>query len=217
MKAKQAFAIAALIGLFLCACDPAKRAQRKQDKLVDKATASRAVLARLYPVVISLWPCANDSTATFAPGRVDSPALAAIAGAAANLTPPSVNPVETPDFGLYADSITKKLVDSLRGVCGLNMMASFDSGYARAAQDCRKIKIPVRRPDTLKISVLDRRAVQTAYDSLHARDKTVSNLQGQNQTLHDQAAKDRKAMIIAIVIGAILLIVVIYLLIRKFI
>lgn len=167
--------------LLLFACNPAKQAARKDDKAIDRVTGSRKLIDRMLPIVLDLYPCANDTTTVWIAGGVDS-------------IPYPVPKLDTAQ--------KKKVIDSLNAAfasdCDVAMNESYESGYKNAVLDMQRKKAPVPLPDTIIKTIVDKQRAK-------ADAQTIQQLQTQVNTL--QSLIDEKGKWLWWFIGALVLLV----------
>lgn len=125
-----------LLLILFAGCNPAKRLLKEHADFEHIGTE----WAKLHP-------CANDSVWTFAEGRIDS-------------FPVPVPVTDTAALRLVIDSVKKAIalkIIATNADCDRQVNEAFTTGYDRALYLCAKIKIPIKEPDTIKASVVDRR------------------------------------------------------------
>lgn len=152
-------------------CNPAKQAARKDQKALDRVMTSPSLLKTAYGRGAELWPCANDTTFIFKPGRIDSMYLPVM--------------FDTTDRDRIKDSILAIANDD----CNDQVKAAFDMGVDVTEKKYSKIKVPVYRPDTLAGFIVDGTLAKRLMDSLHEKDKLLSNWSGRAEEWAKWAAK----------------------------
>lgn len=176
MKGSKLFkglAIAAL--LFVLGCNTERKAQRKEDKLVSKITASRKALERVAPYVFDLFPQAIDTTFTFKKGMTDSSTIgetyftdqSPFTEEGSQFDPP----VLLYDTTGMEGEMMQRVVLRYQDRCNEAVKNAFDMGFDVAAKAIKNFKIPIKQPDTLLASIQDKRALKILGDSLVQKEK----------------------------------------------
>lgn len=165
----------AILALAVFSCNPAKQAARKDQKALDRVTAKRALIDSVAPIVFDLYPCANDTFTTFLSGGIDSVPY----------------PVPVLDEKQRAH-----IIDSLKSVfsgnCAEAVQAGYNSGYNNAIIDLKNQKVPVKRPDTLQHSIVDRQKHNQYEKAIAALREKGAATEAQNQQLNIQMAESKK-------------------------
>lgn len=156
------FILIVLLLIMVFSCNPAKVAARKDEKALNRVTASRPLIDRMKTVVMDLYPCANDTFAVWIPGGVDS------------------IPYPTP---VLDSAQRRKIIDSLNTVftsdCDVAINASYEAGYKNALIDLQKGKFAAKRPDTLQQTIVDKQRQNSDREYLVKLKIENANLQGQ--------------------------------------
>lgn len=143
----------ALSILILTGCDAAKKVLKNQMQFeqVGRAWALKN-------------PCTNDSAIIFLPGRIDSI--------------PYVIAVDTALLNAKADSVTKALAKKYNydvAECNRQVSEAFNTGFDEAVFEISKQKMPVKLPDTIRISVTDKRSLKACQDSYEEMQKQFTD------------------------------------------
>lgn len=149
----------------LTGCNTAKQTARKDKQALERVTAKRPLIDSIAPIVFGLYPCANDTFTTFLSGGIDSVPY----------------PVPVLDEKQRAH-----VIDSLRNYylndCYAAVSSSYDAGYNNALIDLKNKKVPVKRPDTLQHSIVDRQK-HNQYE------KTIAALMEKSAALEEASAQ----------------------------
>ena len=175
MKTNIRFLLAlAVASLLLISCRSTR--ERKDDRAVNRVTASRPLLSKVKAPVDSLWPCIVDTVTRFKPGRVDSIPYEVLV------------PIEI-------DTVSRqRLLDSMlqSGVCWDAAKAAYNQGFKDAKKKLENVKIPVSAPDTIYNTVVDRRGLDIANAARLFAEHQTATLQGTISTLQSTADSYRK-------------------------
>lgn len=140
--AMVAFVIGAVVLVIMAAltgCSTPKKTARKDKAALERVTGKRSLIDSVAPVVFGLYPCANDTFTTFLSGGIDSVPY----------------PVPVLD-----EARRKTIIDSLNNVyADLSLDVAneaYDLGFGAAMDAVKNAKVPVKRPDTLQHSIVDR-------------------------------------------------------------
>lgn len=151
---------------FLISCSAEKRIERKDNAAVERVRAKKSLLDKVKPQLDTLYPCKIDTNPKFLPGRVDS------------VPYPVLVPLfpDSSAIKKLKDSIAKLKIDSARAE---DMFASgYAKGYNVAANLFSNLKVPVKAPDTLLNTVIDR--------------KDLNSCRGENENLKQQLSAEKK-------------------------
>ena len=146
-------------------CNAAKQSARKDKAALERVTAKRALIDSVAPIVFGLYPCANDTVITLLSGGIDSVPY----------------PIPVLD-----EARRKAIIDSLNNVyADLSLDVAneaYDLGFNAAIESVRNAKVPVKRPDTLVNTIVDRQ--------LHDQyEKQIAALREKNAALEEASAQ----------------------------
>lgn len=168
--------ILTILLLIIFGCNPAKKVLKNNEAFeqVGRAWAAKN-------------PCVNDSIFSFLPGTIDS-------------VPFVLKQMDTALLYHITDSLTlalaKKYGQDVKE-CNRQVSDAFNYGYRQAIYDASLLKTAVKSPDTLKISVIDKR-------SLKACEETNTQIQGQlTNTLQAIAKMTTQRNLAYIIIGVL--------------
>ena len=162
----------AIIGFFgVTGCSSqAKLNKAKQRVLLDANARHEVFLNEL-----ERFPCANDSVVQIIKTGVDSIALNDYIR----------QQVQAFNFEYIKKDTLPELINKY-----------YKIGYAEAVDQYKKIKVPVCKPEYIKVTVTDKQKEKILSDSLHARNLTVARLKGEgamkDQYLQDLAQQGQK-------------------------
>jgi len=158
----------AIIGIIgLNGCSSQSKLNRAKQRVLINADARHEVFLN----ELERFPCSNDSTIQFIQAQIDSVSLEDYVNAR----------IKAFDF-----TYIKK--DTLPDLMGFY----YKKGFQDAANQYSKIKIPICKPEYIKVTVTDRQKEKILTDSLQARNLTVARLYGAT-TAKDQATQEWKA------------------------
>lgn len=168
-------AVAMVIMAALTGCNPAKQTARKDHAALQRVTAKRPLIDSIAPIVFGLYPCANDTVTTFLSGGIDS----------------------VPYPVLVLDEARRKaIMDSLNNVyADLSLDVAneaYDLGFGAAMDAVKNQKVPVKRPDTLAYSIVDRQKHHQYEKQIAAVEKKNAALEAMNQQLAVQVTEEKK-------------------------
>lgn len=164
-------------------CNPAKQVLKRQEQFdqVGKAWAKKN-------------PCVNDSTTTVLPGRVDS-------------IPYPVGVIDSSLLKTFADSIKIAIAKKFnRNVedCNGQVNEAFNVGYAKANDEWQRKKYAVKQPDTLKITVPDKRALNIKIEEIDLLNKQLIELKDSAQKFKNQRNYAYMGIGILLIIGLVI-------------
>lgn len=181
-KQTIAFCLLPIIGFFiLFSCNPAKKVILEDNKAIERVKAKRSLIDSVKMAVLDLYPCSNDTTTVFKKGKTDTVKIK-------ELIPVIVSDPET----------RKKVTDSLTELhskdCDKAILLSYDAGYNNAKIDFGKLKIPVKNPDTLASTVIDRQLEKALRQQIEEEKRKNAYSEGVIKQLNETiSAKDKKA------------------------
>ncbi len=171
-----AFLIGIAAALFMCAsCNPEKIAARKDRKALERVETNISLLNDAWTKGSAIWPCANDTSFVFRPGKTDSIYFPVM--------------YDTADRDRIKDSIMAGMVQPMQDECNEKIKKAFDLGMEVATKEVAKIKIPVRRPDTLAGYIVDRELAKSLLDTLAQKKQDIFYLKGRSDQWQAEAAK----------------------------
>jgi hypothetical protein len=150
------FALVTLL-LVVFGCSPVKKAARKDAKAVDRVLGSRALIDQIKPVVLELYPCANDTVGIWFSGGVDS------------------IPYPVPKIDTVYDPGN-----------------AYDQGFFDGQLSVSRKKFAVKRPDTIRITVVDRQKQRADAETINQLRMSISKLEGQLTEKDKRIAKSDK-------------------------
>lgn len=161
-----ALVFVAILGLILgvSSCSPQAKLSKAKQKVLLNADARHEVFLN----ELERFPCANDSVVQIIPTGIDSIAL---------------NDYIKKQAKVFEFEYIKK--DTLPEI----MSFYYKKGYAEAVNQYSKIKIPVCKPEYIKVTVTDKQKEKILIDSIHARNLTVARLKGES-AIKDQYLQD---------------------------
>jgi hypothetical protein len=137
--------IAIVVLIVLLSCNAQKKAIKKDAQAVDRVLGSRALIDKIKPAVLELYPCANDTVEVWLSGGVDS-------------IPYPVTKIDT-------------------------VFQEKEGGYMQGFIDGQEVilkrKIPVKRPDTIRVTVVDRQRQKADAETIKQLQLSISKLDGQ--------------------------------------
>lgn len=161
--------------IFIAGCHVAKRDQAA----FDRVTAKRPLLDKVRPIIMDLYPCANDTIQVWMPGQVDSVPYAV----------PVINEQELND-----------IIDSL----GMEFQGQCDAALRKAYKDGRaSVKVYKRKPDTLRLTIVDKTLVASKEAEIN-RLKGVIKEREAKYAKYEEYKKSAGVMIL-IALGVLLL------------
>lgn len=169
------FIVTILVVILLFGCSPSKQAARKDKAALERVTAKRALIDSVAPIVFGLYPCANDTFTTFLSGGIDS-------------VPYPVPVLDTAARKQIIDSLGKLFLND----CYAAVEASYEAGYNNAIIDLKDKKVPVKRPDTLVNSIVDRQKHDQYEKAIQAAGKKAAALEASNYLLGELITKQEK-------------------------
>jgi len=173
MKQNLRFLLAIIVAsLLLISCSTT----RKDQKAVERVTASRSLLNQVKAPVDSLWPCIVDTVTKFRPGKTDSIAYAV-------LVPIEIDTVDR-----------QRLLDSMlqSGICWESAKTVYNEGFSAARKQMKDIKIPMKAPDTVEVTLIDRRGLDIANAARLSAQQEAATLRGTIATLQSTAEDYKK-------------------------
>jgi hypothetical protein len=164
-------------------------AGKKDQAAFDRVTAKRPLLDKVRPIIMDLYPCANDTIEVWMPGAIDS-------------VPYAVPAVNKEDMNALIDSL------------GMEYQGQCDEALRKAYNEARaSVKIYRRKPDTIKVTIIDRTLIG-AKDAEIAR---LNGVMQEREKKYAQFDKYKKSSGYAVLIGLLLfLAVVVRYIIKKF-
>jgi hypothetical protein len=129
----------------LFGCNAQKKVIKKDAQAVDRVLGSRALIDKIKPAVLELYPCANDTTEIIVSGGVDS-------------VPYPVTQIDT-------------IIEVKEG--------GYMQGFIDGQEAILKRKIPVKRPDTIRVTVVDRQRQKADAETIKQLQLSISKLDGQ--------------------------------------
>lgn len=168
--------IAAVLAWTFSGCSPAKVAARKDQKAIDRVLTSPQLLQTAYARGAELWPCANDTQFVMKPGRIDSLYFPVM--------------YDTTDRERIKDSLLDGIVSPFQDQCNEKIKNAFDLGVEVTAKEFAKMKIPVRRPDTLAGFIVDRNLAKALLDTIGKKKQEIAEWKGRAAESEKTAAKE---------------------------
>lgn len=187
-----ALILIAIIGFFgLTGCSSQAKLNRAKQMVLINADARHEIFLN----ELERFPCSNDSTIQFIQAQIDSVSLEDYVNSrikTSKTTKEYLNPdIWNISIGKQIDSTYKN-----KELENYSNSAFYEKGYQEAINQYSKIKIPVCRPEYIKVTVTDRQKEKILTDSLHARNLTVARLKGEgamkDQYLQDLAQQGQK-------------------------
>ena len=154
-------------------CNAARQIEKSEQNVITHPQSLRKVGL----IWQELNPCANDSTIQFIPGKTDSVYLHDI--------------ISQKELVIDSTALDSILLNN-SSVCNEKIKAAFDLGLETATNGFNKMKIPVKRPDTAKYIVLDKRAWNLLDDSLQRAERHIYGLDQQGVDNRESLANSRK-------------------------
>jgi hypothetical protein len=176
--AMLAFVLGAVFLVIMAAltgCSTPKKTARKDKAALERVTAKRALIDSVAPIVFDLYPCANDTVTTFLSGGVDS-------------VPYPIPVLDEARRALIIDSLNNVYADLSLDVAN----EAYDLGFGAAMDAVKNQKVPVKRPDTLQHSIVDRQKHNQYEKTIAALEKKVAALEAMNQQLAVQITEEKK-------------------------
>ena len=135
----------------------------RDNKAVNRVTASRILLYRVKAPVDSLWPCIIDTVTKFKPGRVDSVPYEVLIPLF----------IDTTDRNRIADSL-----QNTEGICWELNKQAYNNGFKAARKLIEGFKVPLPVRDTIETFNVDHRGLDIANSARLSAEHEVANLQG---------------------------------------
>lgn len=167
--------VAMLLLAALTGCNTAKQTARKDKQALDRVTAKRPLIDSVAPIVFGLYPCANDTFTTFLSGGIDS-------------VPYPVPVLDEKQRAHVIDSLRTYYMND----CYAAVSASYDAGYNNATIDLKNQKVPVKRPDTLAHSIVDRQKYNQYEKQIAALREKSAALEEASKQKDTQLADSKK-------------------------
>lgn len=168
-------AVALVIMAALSGCNTAKQTARKDKAALERVTAKRPLIDSVAPIVFGLYPCANDTFTTFLSGGIDS-------------VPYPVPVLDEKQRAHVIDSLRTYYMND----CYAAVSSSYDAGYNNAMIDLKNQKVPVKRPDTLAHSIVDRQKHNQYEKQLAAANQKAAALEEASKQKDIQLAAEKK-------------------------
>lgn len=172
---KQVLLAVLLAGVAL-SCNPVKQSAKKDARAVDRVLGSRRLIDQVKPVVLDLYPCANDTFAVQLPGGFDT----------------LYYPVPTIDTAAINSAIDSALAE-VNTECRESVDRAYRKGYERAIKDVAAQQIAVKRPDTVINTIKDRQLINHLTGELNACRNAVAHQEGQLIEKDEQIKKAEKS------------------------
>lgn len=163
--------------IFVAGCHVAKRDQAA----FDRVTAKRPLLDRVRPIIMDLYPCANDTIQVWMPGQVDSV------------------PYAVPVIG---EQDLTNIIDSL----GMEYQGQCDEALRKAYKDGRaSVKIYKSKPDTLRVTIVDK----TLVAAKEAEINRLQGVMKEREAKYAKYEEYKKGASVMILIGLVILLMTI--------
>lgn len=188
-----------LYGL-LSSCNPAKQAARADAKALDRVRGSGRLQDSLLQNFLNRYPCANDSITVIKPGGFDTTTLGELLKKGSlyyeggfGLTSPGIMPYDTlitttdalwrrPVLTLKADStliIGGSVYRLKNGTGTIPEPVSYEKGFRAGVEYILSQRVPVKRPDTLQTSILNKQRQRSDAEIIAGLKQQVAGLQAQ--------------------------------------
>lgn len=158
----RSYVIAVLFAGVALSCNPVKQSAKKDARALDRVLGSRRLIDQVKPVVLELYPCANDTFAVQLPGGYDT----------------LYYPVPTVDTAAINNAVDSVLAE-VNTECRESVDRAYRKGYARATLDVAKQQIAVKRPDTVIHTIKDLQLINHLTSELNACKNAVAHQEGQ--------------------------------------
>lgn len=163
--------------ILIAGCEVAKRDQQA----FDRVTAKRPLLDRVRPIIMDLYPCANDTIEVWMPGQIDS-------------VPYPVPVIDEQDL--------TSIIDSL----GMEYQGQCDEALRKAYKDGRaSVKVYKRKPDTIRVTIVDR----TMLAAKDAEINRLQGAMQEREAKYAKYEQYKKGASVMILIGLVILLLTI--------